>query len=122
MKVLVVDDSMTMRAIERGILEQLGLTDIVEAVDGEDALAKLPEFEPDLVLVDWSMPRMDGLAFVRRFRELHAQTPVIMVTAETDRERVVEAIKAGVSHYVVKPFTPDVLSQRIEETLARPVA
>lgn len=122
MRVLVVDDSMTMRAIERVILEQLGLMEVVEAGDGEEALGKLEGFEPDLVLVDWSMPRMDGLTFVQRFRELRPQTPVIMVTAETDRERVVEAIKAGVSHYVVKPFTPDVLSQRIEETLARPVA
>ncbi len=119
MKILLVDDSKTMRNIQKGILAQLGYTEIEEACDGVEALAKVPTFQPTLLLVDWNMPNMDGLTFVKEYRKNGGASPIIMVTTEAEKSRVVEAIKAGVNNYVVKPFTPDVLSERIRETLAR---
>jgi len=122
MKVLLIDDSKTMRNIQKSVLSQLGHTDVEEACDGQDALSKVGAFQPDLLLVDWNMPNMDGLTFVKKFRALDKTTPIIMVTTESERSRVVEAIKAGVNNYLVKPFTPDVLSQRIDETLQKSAA
>jgi two-component system chemotaxis response regulator CheY len=119
MKILLVDDSKTMRNIQKAVLAQLGHTDIQEACDGQDALSKVNAFKPDLLLVDWNMPNMDGLTFVKTYRQTNKATPIIMVTTEAEKSRVIEAIKAGVNNYVVKPFTPDLLSQRIQETLAR---
>jgi len=122
MKILLVDDSKTMRNIQKSVLSQLGYTEIEEACDGQDALSKIGAFEPELLLVDWNMPNMDGLTFVKKYRQNNKATPIIMVTTETERSRVVEAIKAGVNNYVVKPFTPDLLSQRINETLEKVAA
>jgi len=122
MKVLLVDDSKTMRNIQKGILTQLGYTELEEAADGLDALSKIGAFSPDLLLVDWNMPNMDGLTFVKKYRASGGTSPIIMVTTEAEKIRVVEAIKAGVNNYVVKPFTPDVLSERIRETLERVAA
>ena len=119
MRVLLVDDSKTMRNIQKGILTQLGYTEIQEAIDGLDALSKVGAFNPQLLLVDWNMPNMDGLSFVKEYRAKGNKAPIIMVTTESEKARVVEAIKAGVNNYVVKPFTPDVLSERIKETIAR---
>jgi two-component system chemotaxis response regulator CheY len=119
MKVLLVDDSKTMRNIQRGILSQLGYTEVQEAVDGQDALAKVGAFGPNLILLDWNMPNMDGITFVKQYRGAGNKTPIIMVTTEAEKSRVVEAIKAGVNNYVVKPFTPNVLGERIQETLTR---
>ncbi|MEM1447117.1 MAG: response regulator [Planctomycetota bacterium] len=119
MKVLLVDDSKTMRNIQRGILTQLGYEQIEEAVDGQDALDKVAAFDPELILLDWNMPNMDGITFIKEYRGSGAKIPVIMVTTEAEKSRVVEAIKAGVNNYVVKPFTPNVLGERIQETLSR---
>ena len=119
MKVMLVDDSKTMRNIQKGILTQLGYTQLEEAADGLDALSKVGAFQPELLLVDWNMPNMDGLTFIKTYRQTNKTTPVMMVTTEAEKSRVIEAIKAGVNNYVVKPFTPDVLSQRIAETLSR---
>jgi len=122
MKILLVDDSKTMRNIQKGILAQLGYTDVQEACDGLDAISKVGAFTPDLLLVDWNMPNMDGLTFVKQFRAKGFKSPIIMVTTEAEKSRVVEAIKAGVNNYVVKPFTPDALADRIKETMARVAA
>ncbi len=122
MKILLVDDSKTMRSIQKSVLSQLGFTQIEEACDGQDAMSKVGAFQPDLMLVDWNMPIMDGITFVRNVRQNDKTTPIIMVTTESEKSRVIEAIKAGVNNYVVKPFTPDSLSQRITETLTKKAA
>src|SRR5690606_37571617 len=92
-KILLVDDSKTMRNIQKSILAQLGFTEVEEACDGQDALSKAGAFSPDLLLVDWNMPVMDGATFVRAFRKLGKTTPIIMVTTESEKSRVIEAIK-----------------------------
>ena len=119
MKVMLIDDSKTMRNIQRSVLRQIGIEQIEEACDGQDALSKVGAFDPDLILVDWNMPNMDGLTFIKAYRKTNKTTPLIMVTTEAEKNRVIEAIKAGVNNYVVKPFTPDLLSQRINETMAK---
>lgn len=119
MRTLIIDDSKTMRSIQRCMLEQLGYSNIEEASDGIEALSKIDAFEPDLCLVDWNMPIMDGLGFTRAFRQQDQSTPLIMVTTEAEKARIIEAIKAGVNNYVMKPFTPDLLKECITETLTK---
>ncbi len=119
MKIMLVDDSKTMRNIQKGILTQLGYTDLVEACDGQDALSRVFAEKPGLILLDWNMPNMDGLSFLKAFRAKDRATPVMMVTTEAEKHRVVDALKAGVNNYVVKPFTPDQLSEKVKTTLAK---
>lgn len=119
MKIMLVDDSKTMRSIQKGILTQMGHTNLVEACDGQDALSKVFAEKPDLILLDWNMPNMDGLSFLQAYRQKDKTTPVIMVTTEAEKHRVVDALKAGVNNYVVKPFTPDALSSKIDQTLQK---
>ena len=119
MKVMLVDDSRTMRNVQKNILKQIGFDNILEASDGIDALSKLKAEAADLILLDWNMPNMDGLSFLQAYRADDKSTPIIMVTTEAEKARVIDAIKAGVNNYVVKPFTPDVLSARIQETLSK---
>jgi two-component system, chemotaxis family, chemotaxis protein CheY len=121
-RVLLIDDSKTMRMIERAALEQVGAFEFEEAHDGLDALSKVVAFKPDLILVDWDMPVMDGLTFVRHFRAQDQRTPVVMVTTESERTRVLEAIEAGVNNYIVKPLTPRVLAERLRETIGSSAA
>lgn len=117
MRVLVVDDSRTMRDIVRSVLAQLDGVEIHEAASGAEGLELAAEIRPGLILVDALMPEMDGLGFVRALRGRGDETPVILMGRSNSRADVVEAIKAGASNYVAKPFTPDVLSQRVQETL-----
>ncbi len=119
MKILLVDDSRTIRNIQKNVLAQLGHTDIMEASDGVEALAAIKNQRPDLVLVDWNMPNMDGITLVRTVRQTDTALPLIMVTTEAEKSRVIEAIKAGVNNYVVKPFTAQTLSEKIEQTMAK---
>jgi len=116
MKILVVDDFVTMRRIVKNLLRQLGFERIVEAEDGEQALARLKGGGFGLVVSDWNMPNMDGLALLRAVRADPAlrDTPFLMVTAEAEKAKVIEAIRAGVSNYVVKPFTAETLREKIE--------
>jgi two-component system, chemotaxis family, chemotaxis protein CheY len=119
MKILLVDDSRTIRNIQKNVLAKLGYSDIMEASDGVEALKQIGELRPDLALVDWNMPNMDGITLVRKIRETDKSLPLIMVTTEAEKRRVIEAIQAGVNNYVVKPFTAETLGEKINATLAR---
>jgi len=121
MKVLLVDDSRTMRNIQKNVLKTLGEFDCTEAGDGLEGLTVMAGLtEPfDFMLVDWNMPNMDGLSFVKRVREKDKTTPIIMVTTEAEKSRIIDAIKAGVNNYVIKPFTPDALLERVKSTLEK---
>jgi two-component system chemotaxis response regulator CheY len=119
MKVLVVDDSKTMRSIVKNTLEQLGYSDVEEACDGLDALSKAAACKPNLILLDWNMPNKNGLEFLQEYRGSGGAAGVIMVTTEAEKTRVIEAIKAGANDYVVKPFTPEVLSEHVRRTLEK---
>lgn len=120
-KILVVDDFLTMRRIVRNLLKQLGYENIVEAEDGEQAYVKLKGGGFGFVISDWNMPVLDGLGLIGKVRsdpELK-DLPFLMVTAEAEKAKVIEAIRAGVSNYVVKPFTAEVLKEKIEKIFAK---
>jgi two-component system chemotaxis response regulator CheY len=119
MKILLVDNSRTIRNIQKNVLIQLGHSDILEAADGLEALKVMEETMPDLVLIDWNMPNMDGITLVRKIRETDKTLPLMMCTTEAEKSRVIEAIQAGVNNYVVKPFTAETLSEKINSTLAK---
>jgi two-component system chemotaxis response regulator CheY len=119
MKILLVDDSRTIRNIQKNVLAQLGYSDVVEAADGIEALAQIAAHNPDLLLIDWNMPNMDGITLVRKIRETDKKIPLIMCTTEAEKTRVLEAIKSGVNNYVVKPFTGETLAEKITATLAK---
>jgi two-component system, chemotaxis family, chemotaxis protein CheY len=116
MKVLVVDDFATMRKIVRNILKQIGFEDIIEAEDGSAALRMIKNESIGLVVTDWNMPNMNGLSLLQEIRQNPdtAKLPVLMVTAEGLKDNVMEAVKAGVNNYVVKPFTAEILQEKIE--------
>lgn len=116
-KVLVVDDFATMRRIVKGVLKQLGFNSIVEAEDGTNALDTLKKEKVGLIVSDWNMPKMTGLDLLKAVRGDNdlKEIPFIMVTAEGQKENVVEAVKAGVSNYIVKPFTPETFNEKLEK-------
>jgi two-component system chemotaxis response regulator CheY len=120
MKILVVDDMSTMRRIVKNILKELGFSNIEEAENGSDALTKMRATAFDLVVSDWNMPVMAGIELLRNIRADAAlkHIPVLMVTAEAQKENLVEAIQAGVSNYIVKPFTADTIKQKLEKIFA----
>ena len=117
MKFLVVDDFSTMRRIVRNLLKELGFTNVTEAEDGVDGLAKLRAEHFDFVVSDWNMPNMTGIDMLRAIRADPAlkHLPVLMVTAEAKRENIIEAAQAGASGYVVKPFTAATLSEKLNK-------
>ena len=117
LKVLVVDDFSTMRRIVKNLLKQIGYTDIEEAEDGVQALSKLQNGGFGLVVSDWNMPNMDGLDMLKAVRQEPAikDIPVLMVTAEAEKEKVITAIQAGVNNYVVKPFTGEILKEKLDK-------
>ncbi len=116
MKILLVDDSNTMRRIQKTQLGNLGISDIVEAENGDAALGKLDAEGPfDTVLLDWNMPVMDGMTFLKNVRSSgnHPNLKIIMCTSESEKSKVVEALKAGANNYLVKPFTPEALQEKL---------
>jgi len=117
MKILVVDDFQTMRRIIRNYLRQLGFNNVEEAEDGDVALAKLNEADFDFVITDWNMPKMTGIDLLKKIRAVGnlKNIPVLIITAEAEKENVVQAAQAGVNDYIVKPFTPEVLQTKIEK-------
>ena len=114
-KVLVVDDSGTMRKIIIRALNAVGFSDTVEASDGNEALELFQKTPIGLVLTDWNMPNKSGIELTRDIRKLGSKVPIFMVTTEAEKKNVVEAIQAGVNDYLVKPFTQEVLQQKIEK-------
>ena len=116
MKVLIIDDSSTMRRIEKTQLSAMGITEFVEADNGQVGLEMLAANMPiDIVTLDVNMPIMDGMTCLREIRKKpeYNGVKVVMVTSESEKTRVIEAISAGANNYVVKPFTPDVLKQKL---------
>ena len=116
-RILTVDDMATMRKIIKSLLNQLGYTNIDEAENGKEALAKLKQNKYDLVLLDWNMPEMDGITLLQEIRkDTHLKDiPVIMVTAEAKKENVLLAIQSGANNYIVKPFTAETLKEKLEK-------
>lgn len=119
MKFLVVDDSPTMRRIVNNVLGRIGYTDVVEAEDGRDGMAKLSIEEIDFIITDWNMPNMNGLQFTKTVRTSsdYAGLPILMVTTRSGKEDVLEALQARVNNYITKPFTPQVLKEKIDQIL-----
>jgi len=114
-KVLVADDSSTMRKIILRSLAAVGVPEATEASDGDEAVAAFQAGQFDLVLTDWNMPNKNGLEVVQEIRKMNTDVPIIMVTTEAEKGRVLEAIQAGVSDYLVKPFTADTLREKLEK-------
>ena len=117
MKILVVDDFATMRRIIKNILRQLGYKNIEEADDGDVGLKLLKAQPFDFIISDWNMPRMSGLELLKAVRsdDQLGDMPFLMVTAEAQKENVIEAVKAKVSNYIIKPFTAETLSEKINK-------
>jgi two-component system chemotaxis response regulator CheY len=118
MKILITDDSSTMRRILINILASAGMTDVVEAPNGKAAVETVAQGGIDLVLMDWNMPELSGYDALKALRAAGSKVPVIMVTTEGERMRVLEAIRAGASNYVIKPFKPEVVLTKIQEAMS----
>ncbi|MFH0924502.1 MAG: response regulator [bacterium] len=116
MKILVVDDSSTMIRIIKNTLNKYGYTDVLEASNGIQGLSKLGEGGVNLIITDWNMPEMDGLTFTKQVRasDKFKGIPILMVTTEGEKERFMEALKAGVTNYIVKPFQPEKLKEKLD--------
>ncbi len=115
-KVLVVDDSSVMRQIIKKTLKELGFGDITDAEDGSVGLKKLTDAPVDLVVSDWNMPKMTGIEFLKAIRsdDKLKSTAFLMVTSEADKEKIMEAVQAGVSQYIVKPFNANQLEEKVK--------
>ena len=120
LKVLVVDDMSTMRRMVKNVLKQIGFSDMVEAKNGQDALNKLKTNDISLIVSAWNMPVMQGIELLRAVRADAAikHLPFLMVTTEAQKENIIEAVQAGVSNYVVKPFTAEALQGKLKKIFA----
>ncbi len=123
MKVLVVDDFATMRRIIKNVLKQIGFTNLLEADDGTTALVVLKEKDNEvgLIISDWNMPQMSGLDLLKTVRgdESTKKIPFLMVTAEAQKDNVLQAVQAGVSNYIVKPFTADAVKEKLSQIFSK---
>lgn len=119
MRIMTVEDSATMRRIIKNTLKRLGYEDVIEAENGQIALAKLAADKIDFVITDWSMPEMNGLDFIIEVRKNEATRalPVLMITTVAEREDIITALQAGVNSYIVKPFDADTLKAKIQQVL-----
>lgn len=121
-RVLIVDDNMMMREMLSAQLKSIGYTDVCKAVNGIDAMTQLLDSHEkgslfDIVLLDWSMPEMDGIDFLNRCRsdDRFVNTAIVMVSAEGEQKNIVKAMEAGATSYLVKPFSPQVLQEKITQ-------
>jgi len=117
LKILIVDDSSTMRRIIINTLSRIGYSDVLEAENGKAGLDQLGKGGVEMIITDWNMPEMDGLEFVGNVRGQNPSIPILMVTTNAAKEDIVAALQAGVNNYVVKPFTPETLKEKIESLL-----
>lgn len=119
-RIVIADDMMTMRKIVIKCLKDLGYTDIQDAADGNLAWELVEKANPPIQLIvsDWNMPNCSGLDFLKKVRAnpATAKIPFMMLTAEAEKHQVIEALKAGVTNYCIKPFTPDIFKTKLEET------
>ncbi len=117
MRVLIVDDFATMRRIVKNIMTQLGFKNFIEADDGSVGWELLQKEPVDFIVSDWNMPKMTGIDFLKQVRadDRFKDIPFLMVTAEAQKQNIIEAVKAKVSNYIVKPFTPETLGEKIEK-------
>jgi two-component system chemotaxis response regulator CheY len=119
MRALVVDDSAVMRKVLIGALARAGMNEVDQAADGQEAVDAVQNQEYGLVLMDWNMPNMLGIDAVRAIREAGKKMPIIMVTTEAEKSRVIEALKTGANNYIIKPFEPATIVTKIQDTLAK---
>jgi two-component system, chemotaxis family, chemotaxis protein CheY len=119
MKVLIVDDSPIMRSLIKSALTSNGITELTEAEHGKQALETLKTGTFDLILLDWNMPELDGLQTLKEIKKSGLATPVMMVTTESEKQRVVEAICAGAKDYLIKPFEPAGLIAKVNGIFKR---
>jgi len=119
MKALVVDDSAVMRKVMIGALSRAGIEEVDQASDGKEAVDAAAAKDFQLILMDWNMPNMLGIDAVKAIRAQGKKVPIIMVTTEAEKARVIEALKAGANNYIIKPFEPAAIVTKIQETLAK---
>ena len=118
-KILIVDDSITIRRIITNALKTIGFPETIEASNGKEALEKLTSGKVDFIITDWNMPEMNGLDFIKNVRSnpLYSSMPILMITTRGTEHDVVEALQAKVNSYIMKPFTPQELKEKIEGIL-----
>lgn len=119
MKALVVDDSAVMRKVLIGALGRANIDQVDQAADGREAVEAAKANDYGLILMDWNMPNMLGIDAVKAIREMGKTMPIIMVTTEAEKSRVIEALKAGANNYVIKPFEPATIVSKIQEVLGK---
>ena len=117
MRALVVDDSAIMRKVLIGALDRAGIKEVDQAANGQEAVTATGNASYDIILMDWNMPQMLGIDAVKAIRATGVKTPIIMVTTEAEKARVVEAIRAGAQNYVIKPFEPQTIVGKIKDVL-----
>lgn len=119
-RILVIDDMATVRHVVTKALKELGFTDIQSAIDGNNGWDVLKKSSPavELIISDWNMPNCTGLELLRKVRadEGYGKTPFVLLTAESETSQVAEALSSGVSNYILKPFTADMIRQKLEQT------
>jgi len=118
--IITVDDSSTMRRIIKNTLQKLGFNNVIEAGNGIEALEQMSKNNKiDIIITDWNMPEMDGLTYVKtvRTKEQYKDTPILMITTEAAKEDILTALSSGVNNYVVKPFTPETLQEKVFKLL-----
>ena len=117
--IITVDDSSTMRRIIKNTLQKLGFETILEAGNGVEALEVMSKNKVDMIVTDWNMPEMDGLTFVKavRAKDEYKDLPILMITTEAGKEDILTALRSGVNNYVLKPFTPETLQEKVFKLL-----
>ncbi len=117
MRALVVDDSAVMRKVLIGALGRANINEVDQASDGIEAVQAVQQNNYDIILMDWNMPNMLGIDALKAIREMGKTMPIIMVTTEAEKSRVLEALKSGATNYIIKPFEPNTIVGKIQEVL-----